>query len=107
MKKNRKFWLKVIVIFVIIANLPPVNYLFRESYSYQNIDGTFTYTEQPGKGLDYEVGKIRFNRFIEQNPNKNHVLYRNFTIKPWRFWEWWQMVANLERFNLPYLPEDD
>ncbi len=101
MKKKTKIWTIVIVSIVAISNLPPINYFWQESYSYQNIDGSFNYTEQPGKGLDYEVGKIRFERFQKQNPNKDHTLYRTFTLKPWRFWEWWQMIRHFERFTLP------
>lgn len=26
-------------------------------------------------------------------------------LKPWRFWEWWQMVRHFERFKLPYYPK--
>ena len=104
MKKKTKIWIAVILSTVVITNLPPVNYFLQESYSYQNKDGSFSYTEQPGKGLDYEVGKIRFDRFKERNPNKDQTLYRTFTLKPWRFWEWWQMVSHSERFRLPLYP---
>jgi hypothetical protein len=107
MKKKTKFWIAIIISIIVITNLPPVNYFFQQNYSYQNKDGSFTYTEQQGKGLDYEVGKIRFNRFKKQNPDKDHVLYRSFTIQPWRFWEWWQIIAHFERFTLPYHSEDN
>lgn len=102
MKNKTKIWIIIIVSIVMITNLPPINYFFGESYSYQNKDGSFSYTEQPGKGLDYEVGKIRFERFQKQNPNKDQTLYRNFTLKPWRFWEWGQIIRHYERFTLPY-----
>lgn len=106
MKKKTKIWTIVIVSIVAISNLPPINYFWQEGYSYQNMDGSFTYTEQPGKALDYNVGKIRFERFQKLNPNKNQTLYRNFTLKPWRFWEWWQMIKHSERFTLPYHEKD-
>jgi len=102
MKKKTKFWIIIIVSIIVIINLSPVNYFFQQNYSYHNKDGSFTYTEQLGKGLDYEVGKIRFNRFKKLNPDKDHILYRDFTLKPWRFWEWWQMIKHFERFTLPY-----
>ncbi len=104
MKKKTKIWIAVILSTVVVANIPPVNYFFQESYTYQNKDGSFSYTEQSGKGLNYEVAKIRFNRFKEQNPDKDQNLYRTFTLKPWRFWEWWQMIAHSERFKLPLYP---
>lgn len=93
----------MIVIIIAFSNLPPINYFWQESYTYQNKDGSFVYTEHPGKALDYNVGKIRFERFKQLNPTKNQTLYRNFNLKPWRFWEWWQMIKHYERFNLPYI----
>ncbi|MGN7988705.1 hypothetical protein ACTJKC_15255 [Pedobacter sp. 22226] len=102
MKKKIKIWIIIIVSIVIITNLPPVNYFLEENYSYQNNDASFIYVEQPGKGLDYEVGQIRFKRFQKQNPDKDQTLYRTFTLKPWKFWEWWQMLRHFERFKLPY-----
>lgn len=102
MKKKTKTWIIIIVSIVIITNLPPINYFLEENYSYQNKDASFTYVEKPGKGLDYEVGQIRFERFQKQNPNKDQTLYRTFTLKPWRFWQWWQMLRHFERFKLPY-----
>lgn len=87
-----------------ITNLPPISYFLQEEYHYQNRDGSFKYVEVTGKGLDYEVGKLRFEHFLKENPeNPNRTLYRTFTIKPWRFWEWWQITAHWERFSLPYL----
>jgi len=103
MKKKTRIWIIVVLSTIAISNLPPINYFLQESYSYQNRDGTFSYTERPGKGMDYKVGLIRFERFQKLHPEKNHTLYRNFRLKPWRFWEWWQMITHSERFNLPYI----
>lgn len=102
MKRKTKFIICTITAFIIISNLPPIAFFFQENYSYQNKDGSFKFQEQSGKSLDFEVCKIRFDRFKKLNPSNDQVLYRNFTIKPWRFWEWWQMVAHSERFTLPY-----
>lgn len=104
MKRQTKTWLIIITIIIIFTNLPPVNYFLQESYSYQNKDGSFKYIEESGKGLDFEVGLIRFNRFKKDNPyNKNRTLYRTFIFKPWRFWEWYQMISNNERYELQFL----
>jgi hypothetical protein len=104
MKKQTKRWLVIVVIIIIISNLPPINYFFQECYTYQNNDGSFKYTEDSEKGLDYEVGQIRWNRFQKCNSvNPNKTLYRTFTLKPWRFWEWWNMLSNAKRFDYPYI----
>jgi len=107
MKKRTKIWIITALSIIAISNLPPISYFLQESYSYQNQDGSFIYTEQPGKGMDYEVGKIRFERFQRLNPEKNPTLYRTFTIKPWRFWEWWQMIKHHEKFSLPYFQKNN
>jgi len=93
-----------IILIVVIANTPPVQYFLLEQYSYQNKDESFTYQEVPGQALDFEVCQIRWERFKNQYPQADHILYRNFTIKPWQFWEWWQFVAHPQRYRLPYLP---
>jgi len=107
MKKTTKIILTSVLTLIIISNLPPIAFFFQEDYSYQNKDGSFKYQEQSGKGLDFEVCKIRFDRFKKENPNSPYKkLYRTFEIKPWRFWEWWQMIVNNERFTLPYYPKE-
>ena len=101
--KTRNYILLVVAI-IVFSNILPFRYFFGEEYHYQNADGSFQYTEMPGKGLDYEVGRIRFDRFKEKNlMNKNTVLYRTFTLKPWRFWEWIDMVKNYKRYQPPKL----
>ena len=105
MRNKTKLWTLAIILIIVMSNLPPINFFWQDNYSYQNKDGSFRYTEQPGKALDYNVGKIRFERFKKMNPDNPHkTLYRTFTLKPWRFWEWWQMIRHIERFNLPYYP---
>ena len=52
---------------------------------------------------DFEVVKIRYKRFLEQHPERRgEILYRTFTIKPWRFWQWSDYLFSPERFKLPY-----
>ncbi|MDN3588061.1 hypothetical protein QWY86_15365 [Pedobacter aquatilis] len=107
MKKITKITLIAILALIIISNLPPISFFFQEDYAYQNKDGSFKYQEHAGKGLDFEVCKIRFNRFKVENPNNpNKTLYRTFNLKPWRFWEWREMITNPERFKLPYEAKD-
>ncbi|WP_443939194.1 PDDEXK nuclease domain-containing protein [Pedobacter sp. MW01-1-1] len=70
---------------------------------YQNKDASFEFTEEGGPTQTFETTKRRFEHFKTKNPaNPNTTLYRTFTIKPWRFWEWWQMIAHSEPFRLPF-----
>lgn len=104
MKRKHKIILATVIGIIIISNLPPVTYFFQEQYHYQNKDGSFQFFEQGGPTQDFEVAKTRFENFKRKNAKyKGDILYRTFTIKPWRFWEWWQMVAHSERFTMPYL----
>lgn len=108
MKRKHKIILAIVVGIIIISNLPPVTYFFQEQYHYQNKDGSFQFSEQGGPTQDFKVAKARFESFKSKRPKyKGDILYRTFPIKPWRFWEWWQMITHFERFNLPYLPEDN
>ncbi len=94
-----------IVVIIIISNLPFFSYFTTENYTYQNIDNSFTYDENSGKGLDYISVVKSYTIFLCQNPVKDqgdNRLFRTFTIKPWRFWEWREMLFHSERFALPY-----
>ncbi|WP_421940597.1 hypothetical protein [Pedobacter sp.] len=103
MKKSKKILLIAIFI-IVISNLPPVYYFIGENYHYQNYDGSFSFTEQPGTGQNFTVAKAMFKDFIRDKKQiKQDVLFRTFTIKPWKFWEWWQMVNGFDRFKLAYM----
>lgn len=87
-----------------ISNLPPINYFLKEEYHYQNQDGSFQFTEQAGSTQGFDIAEKRFADFVKQNLNsKNNTLYRTFTFKPWKFWEWWQMIVHYERWQLPLI----
>ncbi|PWS28477.1 hypothetical protein DHW03_01050 [Pedobacter yonginense] len=102
--KNRKVILIAIAVVIIISNTPPMQFFLLENYNYQNADGSFKYTEEPGQALDFKVGERRWERFkTENSSDPNQTLYRTFRIKPWQFWEWWQFIAHGKRFTLPYL----
>ena len=89
---------------IVLSNTPPAQFFLLEEYHYTNKDHSFQYTESPGKALDFKVGQKRWERFKNQHPeNPNQTLYRTFRIQPYQFWEWWQYIAHIERFNLPYL----
>ncbi|QEM02611.1 hypothetical protein DIU31_003415 [Mucilaginibacter rubeus] len=94
----------IIVAILLISNLPIFNFFVQENYQYQNFDSSFTYSEESGKGKSF-IGCIRtYGHFLCEHPEKDkgdNWLYRTFAIKPWRFWEWSQMLFS-ERYRLPY-----
>ncbi|WP_143020769.1 hypothetical protein [Mucilaginibacter gossypii] len=93
-----------IVAAVLISNLPIFNFFLQENYEYQNFDSSFTYSEESGKGNSFKSCLINYGAFLCKHPEKDqgdNRLYRSFTIKPWRFWEWAQMLFS-ERYRLPY-----
>lgn len=106
MKRRNKIILILIVSVIIISNLPPVTYFLQEKYYYQNRDGSFHFSEQGGPTQGFEIVISRFETFKNNHPeNPNKVLYRTFKVKPWRFWEWREMIGKKERFDLPYFPK--
>jgi len=102
MKKKTIIYLLLLIL--IISNTPPAQFFLQENYTYRNLEGTFHYSEEGGKGMSFEGCLDRYYDFIMNNPHqKDLTLYRTFTIKPWRFWEWYQMLFHNQRFRLPYL----
>jgi len=107
MKKQQKkdFKIRCIAILlclIAISNTPPVQFFTLDNYHYQNADDSFTYTEYPEKGLDFEEGITRWERFKREQPdNPNRILYRTFRINPLKFWEWWQFISRSRRYSLP------
>jgi hypothetical protein len=96
----------IIIAVIIIFNLPFFNFLLQENYTYSNIDHSFTYAEESGKAKSFMGCERLYGVFLCQHPDKDqgdNRLYRTFTIKPWRFWEWGQMIFHSDRFTLPYL----
>lgn len=105
MKRNKSAIITIIIIVIVISNTPPAAFFLQEHYTYQTKNGKFSFMEEPGKAIDYEVLQIRYKRYLEENNVEDKILYRTFTIKPWRFWEWYQMLFNNQRFRLPYLEQ--
>jgi hypothetical protein len=95
----------ILVLLVAISNFSPISYLLKENYSYSNIDGSFKFHEEGGAGYNFAMAKKRYEWFLKDNPEKakrDSTLYRTFTIKPWRFWQWGDYLFQNERFRLPY-----
>lgn len=99
----------VIVVIVLILNLTPISYLLKEDYSYSNADGSYTFNEEGGAGFNFDMAKQRYKWFLQEHPEKlkeDTKLYRTFTIKPWRVWQWWDYAFQHDRFSLPYKDPD-
>jgi hypothetical protein len=104
-KRNYKPLYLTLIGIILISNTPPVTFFLQPHYHYQTRDGKFSYTEEPGKALDYDIMKIRYQRYLnQQQTNQDKTLYRTFRFKPWQFWQWWEMTVRNGRFRLPYMP---
>ena len=94
----------ILLAIILLSNTPPAQYFLLRNYNYQTEDRSFNFTENAGSPLDYRVCEQRWEEYRQKDPNnKNKILYRTFTIKPWQFWEWWQYLVHPKRFTLPYL----
>jgi hypothetical protein len=94
-----------LVAIIIFVNLPLWDFFLQENYTYSNRDGSFTYSEESGKGNSFNSCMLVYGHFLCKHPEKNNTditLYRTFTLKPWRFWEWREMIFHSDRFLLPY-----
>jgi len=104
MKNRKKYILWALLSVILVSNLPPISYFLEQQYEYQNRDASFKFIEQTGPTQGVDIAIKRFERFKSENPNNpNKILYRNFKLQPWRFWEWWQMIYRNRRYDLPYL----
>jgi hypothetical protein len=95
----------ILLAIIIIINLPLWDFFTQEDFTYCNSDHSFTYSEEGGKGMSFSTCLRRYGYFLCQHPQKDladNNLYRTFTIKPWYFWEWREMIFHSERFMLPY-----
>ncbi len=95
----------IIGVIILVSNLPLWDFFLQENYTYSNADGSFTYSEEAGKGFSFTACLMTYGGFLCRHPEKDrgdNNLYRTFTIRPWRFWEWREMIFHSERFRLPY-----
>jgi hypothetical protein len=83
-------------------------FLLKENYTYSNYNGTFRYREVVWKGDKLEICLRRYDHFLRDNKNvEDKTLYRTFTLKPWRFWEWHELYLTPDRFSLPYISKEE
>ena len=67
----------IIVAIVVISNLPLFNFFFQENYTYSNIDGSFYYNEEGGKGKSFDGCQRKYAYFLETHPDiKDKTLYK-------------------------------
>ena len=105
MTKRTKVITVTVVVIILLANYSPLNYFLRQNYTYSNIDGSFTFSEEYGKGFDHLSVFRRYAVFLARNPDKDfgdNRLFRTFTLQPWAFWQWHEMIFHSDRFRLPY-----
>lgn len=109
MKKQVTKWITIIAVaLILVGNFTPVSYLLHENYTYSNFDGSFIDSEEAGGKPAYLTVTYDFRDFLKKHPDKaqkDTTLYRTFTIKPWRFWQWSDFLFCPGRFKLPYKPQ--
>ncbi|MBT2563401.1 hypothetical protein J7E50_01335 [Pedobacter sp. ISL-68] len=95
---------------LILINVPPISWfckIITEDYTYSSYNGVIQYQENLMKGTNFNTYAESFDERIKSDPNiKDKQLYRTFTLKPWRFWEWHEWVVHYKRFMLPYISEE-
>ena len=92
---------------IILSNITPVAYFFKDNYILSNYNGEFYVSELGGKGRSFKGVKNGFHYYLAMHPHdKDKTLYRAFKLKPWRFWEWGEWIVNYKRFTLPYISEE-
>lgn len=98
------------VLIILLINIPPLSWftkIFYEDYTYSSYNGMFFYQEYQMKGSNFNGCKSQFEDYKKNNAHiKDKQLYRTFTLKPWRFWEWHEWVVHYKRFMLPYISEE-
>ncbi len=79
-------------------------YFFKEDYTYASYNGEFFCSEFYGQGSNLKTCQLNFKDHLTKHYNiKDKTMYRIFTIKPWRFWQWYEYFGkDKKRFSLPY-----
>lgn len=94
-------------IFLILSNLPPIKPLlemfFTPPYRYVTRDQMFKDGYENNRmGKSYDEVMLLFDQFKQEHNQPNAVLYRKFTIKPYKFWLWGDYLFH-PKYRLPYL----
>ena len=106
MKRTQLKWLIIVVVVILlISNFTPISYILHENYTYSNYDGSFNGDEESGGTGAFKTVQYDYRDFLKVHPDKkakDSTLYRTFTLKPWRFWQWSDYLFCPQRFGLPY-----
>lgn len=106
MKRNRIIYIiATIVAIILIFNFTPLGSILHETYTYRNYDNSFQDEEKSQGTFAFQNVIYDYRDFLKANPDKarlDSTLYRTFTIKPWRFWQWSDYLFCPQRFRLPY-----
>lgn len=90
---------------IILANTPPIYYLFKifldeRHYRYSNYNGSLTFSEFMSRG--FEMLEYRYESCKLARPNqKDKQIYRLFTKNPLALWRW-RLYFFDEWYKLPY-----
>lgn len=71
-----------VITIILISNLPLFTFFLQEHNTYSNADGSFTYSEEGGKGKSYWGCERMYSYFLCTHPEKdqgNNRLYRIWT----------------------------
>lgn len=94
-------------IFLALSNLPPVKPLlemfFSPPYRYVTVDNGFKDGYENNRmGKSYDEVMLLFDQFKREHNKPDLVLYRTFTIKPYKFWLWGEYLFH-PKYKQPYL----
>ncbi len=108
-KKRKIVIASCIFLFILILNIPPLNYIVRiierdnKYYSYSTLDDSTTFFFEHGMDPE-ELVYFKWKRLGKLTTEK--PLYRNFAINPLAFWRWKDYFFD-ERYTLPYISRED
>lgn len=76
----------------------------KPAYSDCNASRAFRFTEEAGADLlDCERAYGYFLCGHPELDKGDSRLFRTFTVEPWKFWQWRQLLLHGERYGLPYI----
>ena len=105
-KRNKKTITILVLIFIIMSNLPPVQSLYdlsfdEDLYRYSNCDGSVTFQEIYFKNRDYTIAELLYSDYIKKHNEADCKFYRLFKINPLAFWRWRYYLFD-KRYRLEY-----
>ena len=94
-------------IVLLIFNTPPIKafmeaFAFSRSYYFTTKDHSFNGKEMAFKRSTYDMVMRSFDHYKENCGKPNAVLYRTFSVVPWKFWLWGEFIFH-PKYRLPYI----